>query len=182
MKLIHKAKNFYQQAYTTGHFPPVRQLFFGEQKVFAYYGFLGDRNFGDELVFESAKKLFYPNILLPVRRKMPLLQAFYAKACKGRIAGLVVGGGTLIGPLWEREFFESLVELAKPVYVHGTGVRENIERSDGWKHMLSGKVYGGVRGPHSAENLGEIFRQVLITGDAAFASGTFTVRGAGPGF
>ena len=100
---------------------------------------------------------------------MPLHLGAFAKLCKARFSGIVVGGGTLIGPLWNREFFDGLVELAGPVFVHGTGVRSKIECCDGWERMLGGKVFGGVRGPLSVQNLSPIYSGLRIAGDAAFA-------------
>jgi hypothetical protein len=169
MTLIHKVSTYYQVAYRTNHFPSSRRLLAGKQKVFAYYGFLGDGNFGDELVFDSARRLFRPHVLLPVRNRMPLHLAAFARFCRARFAGLVVGGGTLIGPLWNREFFVSLAEHRVPVYVHGTGVRNGIECEDGWKRILDGQFFGGVRGPLSVKNLSAIHQDAPVAGDAAFA-------------
>jgi hypothetical protein len=169
MKLIHKVATYYKVAYRTNHFPSSRRLLAGKQNIFAYYGFLGDGNFGDELVFDSARRLFHPHLLLPVRNRMPLHLAAFARFCRARFSGLVVGGGTLIGPLWNPEFFESLAEHRVPVYVHGTGVRSTIECQGGWKHILDGQFYGGVRGPRSVENLSAIHPDAPIAGDAAFA-------------
>lgn len=167
MRLTNKIINYYNIAYRTDHFPSWSELFFTRKKVFAYYGFLGDKNFGDELVYESARKLFHPHLLLPVRKQMPLYVKLYKRYYKHKISGLVIGGGTLIGPLWEREFFESLVANEIPVYVHGTGVHEKIACADGWKNILKSKVYGGVRGPLSIKNLQPLF-SAQIAGDAAF--------------
>ncbi|MBG9377071.1 polysaccharide pyruvyl transferase family protein [Panacibacter sp. DH6] len=168
MRLTNKIINYYNIAYRTDHFPSWSELFLTRKKVFAYYGFLGDKNFGDELVFESAKELFHPHILLPVRKQMPLFVKLYKRFYRRKIAGLVIGGGTLIGPLWEREFFESLVANSIPVYMHGTGVHEKIACADGWKNILKGKVYGGVRGPLSINNIQPVFNKAKIAGDAAF--------------
>jgi polysaccharide pyruvyl transferase WcaK-like protein len=155
-------------AYKSGHFPPLFQLLFSGKKIYAYYGFLGDRNFGDELVFEAARNLFAPHILLPFRRRMPVHLRLLAKIWGARISGLVIGGGTLIGPLWDREFFMGLVEEEKPIFVHGTGAHKDIRCAKDWTRILTGSVYGGVRGPQSVANLVSLQRALPIVGDAAF--------------
>ncbi len=168
MGIIGKLATYYEAAYRLGHFPSSRVLF-TKQKIFAYYGFLGDRNFGDELAFQSAKQLFHPDILLPVRRRMPAHFAVFAHACKSRFSGLVIGGGTLIGPsFYDRSFFESLIAMQKPVYLHGTGVQRMAVWNPGWKRLLGEKFYGGVRGPVSAGNASECKEGIRIAGDAAF--------------
>ena len=152
-----------------GHFPPVSAFVFSPKKVFIYYGFLGDNNFGDELVFESAKKIFEPDVLVPVRKLMPITLKLYCILFKSKISGIVIGGGTLIGPFWNHNIFLELVKIKKPVYIHGTGVYPDINCKDDWKKMLGGHVYGGVRGPLSQKNSMAITNQIKITGDAAFA-------------
>ena len=169
MKLIHKLKRYYRIAYTMGHYPALSSVLFSDKKIFVYYGFLGDNNYGDELVFEAAKELFAAHHLLPVRHLMPFATRFWLTRNKHKIAGIVVGGGTLLGPLWEAEFFSSVKKLGKPVYVHGTGVHKVIQEVEAWKMMLDNRVYGGVRGPMSLENVAAVKTGMKIGGDAAFA-------------
>ncbi len=152
-----------------GHFPSLNKIFSTDKKIYAYYGYLGDNNFGDELVFESAKKIFEPNILLPVRKFMPVSLRFFCYVFKSKFAGVVIGGGTLIGPFWEQRFFLSLLNLKKPVYVHGTGVHQDIDCTQEWMTVFRGAVYGGVRGRLSKDNLFPVYPPIKITGDAAFA-------------
>lgn len=172
MGVFKKLKKYYHHAY--GHenmFPSFRDLFFSNRKIYAYYGFLGDKNFGDEWVYESAKFLFSDCILLPIHRFMPfsgyLLKNFFSK----RISGIVIGGGTLIGEGFA--FKEEFLELKKkglPVFTHGTGVHGKPKLNEGWKFVLTGGIYGGVRGRISKSNmlkLGGI--NVEPFGDAAFA-------------
>ncbi len=151
------------------HFPPISRLF-SKQKVFAYYGFLGDRNFGDELVFEAAKALFEPGVVLPIRRRMPLHLGAAAKFCKKLFDGILIGGGTLVGPsFYYQGFYAELLSRGNPIFLHGTGIHKPSTWNNTWKDFLDNKVYGGVRGPLSIENLSSIKRDFLIAGDAAFA-------------
>src|SRR3954468_17291416 len=95
MRLLHKIRSYYKIAYTMDHFPSIIKLLLTNKKIFAYYGFLGDGNFGDELVFESCKKLFNPHILVPLRKRMPLSMILFTRIFKNRFSGIVIGGGTL---------------------------------------------------------------------------------------
>ncbi len=169
MGIISTLGTYYKEAYRLGHFPSLSRMLSGE-KIFAYYGFLGDRNYGDELVFESARHLFAPGIVLPVRRRMPIHLAYLAKAHKDRFAGVIIGGGTLIGPsFYNQHFFEDMRKLGKPIYMHGTGIQKQPAWNNAWKTYLSGKIFGGVRGPLSVGNMSGFREDVNITGDAAFA-------------
>lgn len=165
--LVSKLKYFYKAAYLMGHYPALSTVLLTKQKIFAYYGYLGDNNFGDELVFDSAREMLKPHLLIPVKKRMPLLLRSYSALFRNKFAGVVVGGGTIIGHIRERDFFESLVKLQKPVFVHGTGVHKNIPGRDAWRSILGGTIYGGVRGPMSANNLTQIVPNVPIVGDAA---------------
>jgi len=169
MKLIHKIKNFYKIAYQMGHYPSLSTVLFSRKKVFVYYGFLGDNNYGDELVYEATKALFKEHTLLPVRRQMPFSLRFFLNNKKSKIAGIVIGGGTLIGPFWEPEYFASLIQLGKRVYVHGTGVHKVIDQQQPWRQLLEKTIAGGVRGPLSVENVAVVKKPMNIAGDAAFA-------------
>jgi hypothetical protein len=167
--IIQKLLKFYKSAYKMGHFPGLFEVFYTNKKVFAYYGYLGDNNFGDELVFEAAKKIFEPSILLPVRKFMPLSLRVFCFLFKSKFSGVVIGGGTLIGPFWEQQFFLSLMKLNKKVYVHGTGVHKHIDCAQEWGRVFRNDIYGGVRGYLSRANLAPIYPDVKIMGDAAFA-------------
>jgi len=169
MPIIQKLSKYYEEAYQLGHFPSIPKLL-ANKKIYAYYGFLGDRNYGDELVFESAQHLFAPDIVLPVRRRMPVHLALMAKNYKSRFAGVIIGGGTLIGPsFYSPDFFEAMLELGKPIFMHGTGVQKQPVWNAAWKQYLKGKIYGGVRGPKSVANMSGFKEAVPIVGDASFA-------------
>jgi hypothetical protein len=167
MNLLKKITAYIADAYLTEHFPSFWAAAFGKKPLLAYYGFLGDRNFGDELVFHSAQSLFKQATLMPIRRRMPIHFLLLIRLFPAQIKGIVIGGGTLIGPIWERAFFQGLVNKGRPVFVHGTGVRTMIDERNAWQKMLSGSVFGGVRGPRSAERIREILPMGVI-GDAAF--------------
>ena len=83
MRTLRSLAKYHEEAYQLGHFPSLTSLL-GKQKIYAYYGFLGDRNFGDELVYEAAKRLFHPAILLPIKRRMPAELALFARAATPR--------------------------------------------------------------------------------------------------
>jgi len=168
MNLITKIKFFYRSAYQMGHFPPVLSVMFSSKKVFVYYGFLGDNNYGDELVYEATKEIFKGHILVPMKRRMPISLRLYLIFRKGIIKGIVIGGGTLISKFRDAAYFKNLVEMGKPVYLHGTGVHANIKDVNSWTTILNSEVFGGVRGPLSVKNLEQIRPMTNILGDAAF--------------
>jgi polysaccharide pyruvyl transferase WcaK-like protein len=140
------------------------------QRKFAYYGFLGDENYGDELVFDAARHLFTPDVLIPIRRTMPPEFALFAKMTPEKFSGIVVGGGTIIGPsFYEHEYFLKLAAMGKPVYMHGTGIYKVSTWHESWKTLLKTPAFGGVRGPNSVATFAEYQPRVQATGDAAFA-------------
>ncbi len=167
MNILSKIRAYIGAAYLSGNFPPASSLF-SRKKILVYYGFLGDKNFGDELVYESAKSLFSAYILLPVRKRMPLHWLIFSRIFKDRVAGLIIGGGTLIGPLWDEEYYMSLVRTGKPIFIHGTGVHKDIQREQEWKTILNANTFGGFRGPFSSQNAGAIVKTRPVIGDAAF--------------
>jgi polysaccharide pyruvyl transferase WcaK-like protein len=168
MSLISKFRRYYKTAYLNDHFPSLSSIIFSRKKIFVYYGYLGDKNFGDELVYDGAKLIFNHCLLIPVRRLMPVALIVFVKLFKKRISGIVIGGGTLIGPFWNKEVVFSLLALNKPVFLHGTGVHADIPAAAEWTKVLNGKVYGGVRGPNSVKNISKIYKAKIV-GDAAFA-------------
>ena len=152
-----------------GHYPSIWSVLFADKKIYVYYGFLGDNNYGDELVYQATKFLFKDYILLPVSRYMPIGLRLFVEIKKSNIKGIVIGGGTLVGRFNMAEFFESLVKMGKPIYMHGTGVKEVIGESKSWGQVLKNGNYGGVRGPMSVKNISLIRPKMSIVGDAAFA-------------
>lgn len=168
MNLKFRINRYYKESYKTGHYISTHKILLSRRKVFSYYGFLGDNNFGDELVFEATRKLFQPHVLIPIKRRMPLANSVYSYLMKSDFSGIVIGGGTLIGPLWQERFFRKLINFNRSVFIHGTGVHEKIVAENGWRDMLGGRVYGGVRGPLSKKNLSRIKSDIAVAGDAAF--------------
>lgn len=169
MKLLRKLNKYYKEAYQLGHFPPTSSLV-SSQRKFAYYGFLGDENYGDELVFDAARHIFAPDVLIPIRRTMPPEFALFAKMTPEKFAGIVVGGGTIIGPsFYEHAYFLKLAAMGKPVYMHGTGIYKVSTWHESWKTLLKTPAFGGVRGPNSMATFAEYQPQVQAAGDAAFA-------------
>ncbi len=169
MWTIGKLATYVDQAYRRGHFPPMRALF-TRRKILAYYGFLGDGNFGDELVFEAAKRLFEPNILLLIKRRMPVHLAVWSRICKRRFDGIVIGGGTLLcKSFYEPSFFLHLIRLGKPICLLGTGAMARNTWNSGWCEVMERRVWGGVRGPLSVRNAVEFGEKLRVVGDAAFS-------------
>jgi polysaccharide pyruvyl transferase WcaK-like protein len=168
MSFFNKIKIFIKRAYFLDHFPTLLNIIFSRKKKFIYYGFLGDGNFGDEMVFMATKKLFNGSIIIPYQRHMPLITKLYCKLYTGSIDGIIVGGGTLIrGFIADKNYYEKLVSLGKPVFYHGTGADEELLDNVFWPALFRGDYYGGVRGPQSQivlRKLGFSFKQL---GDAA---------------
>lgn len=170
MEYVRKFNNYFKDAYLLNHFPSIFELIFSGKKVFGYYGFLGDNNFGDELVFESAKSLFAPDLLFPLKKRMPLSHMLYFKFFKNMISGVVIGGGTLVGTnfYYYDKYFDYLIKSGKPIYLHGTGVGDSKTINKGWRILFRKKKYGGIRGPLSKSKLNEFKISSNIVGDAAF--------------
>lgn len=161
MTFLERVSRYYRAAYGSGHFPSPGKLLKYRHRILAYRGFLGDGNFGDELVFQAAQSLFRDCLLVPVQHHMPLLTRLLLKAGWLTPKGEILGGGTLIGPR---------VELSSEMvgtFVHGTGVKSFY--SDHWVEVLAARmVFGGVRGPASRNRLADKGFVTEIDGDAAF--------------
>jgi polysaccharide pyruvyl transferase WcaK-like protein len=126
-----------------------------------YKGFLGDGNFGDELVYEAAKKILEPAVLVPGVGRYPIFTGFFVAIRFFDFRGDVLGGGTLIGPNNE------LIDSSEAIFVHGTGARKYF--SNDWIKSLSSKTLtGGVRGRTTAGRLAETNKVFDVIGDAAF--------------
>ncbi|MEN0045651.1 MAG: polysaccharide pyruvyl transferase family protein [Bacteroidota bacterium] len=168
MKIISKVRRYYRECYTMGHYPSRQAIKKKGQKIYAYYGFIGDGNYGDELVFEATKKLFYPSLLIPLKRLMPL-ELLYLKQEKYAFSGIVIGGGTVIGSFWEGEIFAKLQDRENlPIFIHGSGVYNKIKDADLWKKtVFQRNFFGGVRGLSSQNHLAKIEQYVKVIGDAA---------------
>ncbi|MFN3380715.1 MAG: hypothetical protein ACK41O_14765, partial [Runella zeae] len=69
MKIWYKIKSYIVEAYLLNHYPSLLSFLLTKKQILVYYGFLGDKNFGDELVYESAKILFCDFMLIPYKKK-----------------------------------------------------------------------------------------------------------------
>jgi len=169
-EIVGKIKKYYVQAYKSNFYPSFFDLYFSKKDIIAYYGFLGDRNFGDEWVHQAAKQLFADQTLLPIQRMMPLRGVIVKRLLSHKIKGIVIGGGTLIGPKFWFDEFKSLKSKNKPVFVHGTGVHKLPDFNKSWEFMLKDGFFGGVRGFASVKNLADQSKiSSTAIGDAAFA-------------
>jgi polysaccharide pyruvyl transferase WcaK-like protein len=139
----------------------------------AYIGWHGNGNLGDDAMFRAASQLLPGHSLatfqLPQRERY--LRNFGLSG--GRFFDAVIlGGGTLINPLW-MDFIREAIDGGAPLYTLGTGVGScGFEQPDGieikgWKEMLSRFKRVGVRGPRSRQSLQEIGVQSEIIGDLA---------------
>jgi len=160
-----KLWRYLRRAYWSGHFPSLNALLRNRGRLLAYYGFLGDGNFGDELVYEAARSLLRPCLLVPDTLRKPVVTGLLLKAGFLTFRGEVLGGGTLVGPRVELPPEDP--SKAKSVFVHGTGARTFF--SDGWIDALRSRaVFGGVRGRASQARLAGKGCLLDIDGDAAF--------------
>jgi hypothetical protein len=151
-----------------------RSAFFDSRIPIAYVGgWLGKRNLGDEALFPAYQLLFPSVNLVPfdggritrqIVRRLP------------RLASGLLGGGTLIGqkPLW-LDISRSFLDIHPELFVFGTGVEEpsfwqGEPTLEEWKPLLERCRYLGVRGPRSAELLGDIgLTGIEIVGDPVLA-------------
>jgi len=144
-----------------GHFPSLLSLLKNRHKIIAYRGFLGDGNFGDELVYWAAKALFRPYVILPLKSQVPIFTKIMLELGVIKYRGEIIGGGTLIGRACV------LLNEFNEIFIHGTGVKSVF--SDDWVSALKRKnLYGGVRGSASLRALNAKGLNVEDIGDAAF--------------
>jgi hypothetical protein len=133
-----------------------RQALDRQRPQLRYVGWLGHKNFGDEILFQAFRReLFDECLLLPHDDFSPLS----AIAAPGRAAAMVLGGGTLINDSGHLGPLEQAHREELPFFVFGTGVSDpeywgkfpGARRVDvdGWLGMLSSAQYIGVRGPRS---------------------------------
>ena len=177
-----------QEAYLSGYYPSLFQFLSAKAEVLYYYGFLGDRNFGDEWVWDSARWLFQSRIVFPLARRLPLgYLAMGEKWRNSKVCGIVIGGGTLIGQFNFPKLWGSFLEQRPdvPVIFHGTGVVSSGPTSSLWGDLFRRPVFGGVRGEDSRAIIAEAGWDVGIVGDAAlihyFRNASRPQKPSGPG-
>ncbi|EMI58107.1 polysaccharide pyruvyl transferase family protein [Rhodopirellula sallentina] len=168
MNISKKLNRYHREAYRLDHFPPTWEALVSGKPRLAYFGFLGDRNLGDEMVYWAAKELFSDCVLIPVKRRSPIGIKLAASKPRRFFDGIVQGGGTLINENeWDTNRQE-LFDSGLPIYVHGSGVA-GANPNPKW-NVLSRNTHGGLRGPLSKGRLDELVK-LPIVGDAAFALG-----------
>lgn len=172
--MLSKVKNFFSglgYAYFNNKYPNMKDLFFSNKPIIAYYGFLGDENFGDEWVYESAINLFDECCLLPIQNHSTLSVFLIKKVFNNRIKGIIIGGGTLIGiRFYFENYFRKLFSKKIPIYFHGTGVHAVKLNSSMWNLFLDEDYYGGLRGKISSKNAFNFSeKKHRYIGDAAFS-------------
>lgn len=153
-------------------------LISGKAPVFRYIGWLGNRNVGDEALYEAFKLHHKGRSVVLLEDDFSLL-TFIAKLRKDVI--LVLGGGTLINL---NEFLvpiEAAVRSGKPFIVWGTGVADLefwskypdanfLGQESRWIAALKHAKFIGVRGPRSKSWLeGHGIRNCLNIGDPALS-------------
>lgn len=150
----------------------------------SYQGWLGHANLGDELMFLAATELFSPVPVVAGPRAVPPELRARARLLGGSWlgAGVVLGGGTLIGCPGE-EHLDALrvaADAGVPSFVFGTGVRDPAfwgdrhpaGRSDPWRRdRLASAARVTVRGPHSAALVAALgLPRPRVVGDLALAT------------
>lgn len=152
MSLASKIYRFTREAYLLSHFPSIWKLVLYRRKTVLYYGFLGDGNFGDELVFQATKRLFSSYLVVPYKKRMPFLLKLFIDLDLVPNKIMVIGGGTLIGKnFWKTCHPKLSNEINYKYFLHGTGVVEEALSAE-WKSIIPG-AKGGIRGQVSKKNL-----------------------------
>jgi polysaccharide pyruvyl transferase WcaK-like protein len=147
-----------------------RSALFDSRPPAAYVGgWLGKQNLGDEALFVAYQSLFPKINFLHFDGGRAARQIF--SRVRSLSAGML-GGGTLIGehPKW-LEIPQTFSAIHSKFFVFGTGVEEptfwkGARTLDNWKPLLDRCEFCGVRGPRSAELLGDIgLDGVEVVGD-----------------
>ncbi len=142
----------------------------------AYVGGEGHGNLGDDAMFEAARELLGDAAVLSFDR--PVRERRLARV---RLAGrryfqaAILGGGTLINPLW-RDRTRLAVDQGLPAWTLGTGVGScgfvqprEVELGD-WVPILRRFRRLGVRGPRSRRALDALgIEGAEVVGDLALA-------------
>lgn len=139
-----------------------------------YIGALGDSNLGDEVMFTAAKQL-YPDYELVTMLSDWREDELATKGLSGPdfFSGVILGGGTLIGPYWLSKIAYAQRQQCT-TWTLGTGVGssgfsdETSVPLDGWLDVLESMKHVGLRGPRSVTALTNIgFTRAEPVGDLA---------------
>lgn len=148
----------------------------GASPEVAYIGGHGDDNLGDNAMFEVARGLLSPNRLETYRRPF-VEQRLGRVGLSGRsmYRAAVLGGGTLINPLWWSKVDLALRQGLR-LWTLGTGVgscgfgQAELTDLEPWRPLLARFEGLGVRGPRSAARLAAWGMPAEVIGDLALAS------------
>jgi Polysaccharide pyruvyl transferase len=154
---------------------PLRQ----RRGVLAYVGWLGYGNTGDEALFDAFRLAFADRPLAHLSHERLLRLAVAGRLLRGRVAGVLLGGGTLIGHETFRNHTEWLLDAAPGSggFAFGTGVLDPAfpDRAPGsaerelerWRPLLARLERVSVRGPRSLELLERLGVEARLVGDPA---------------
>jgi hypothetical protein len=151
--------------------------------AFAYAGWAGEGNLGDDLMLEAHRALLAPLrvALLPRARVAERLAVLRAAPGGLKPGAVLLGGGTLFGRAdwWQRVEAVRAALPAAPWSALGVGVEDDAFVSDRsftrgeamrrWAQFAGGWPVLGVRGPRSLEILESYGVPAEVTGDPALA-------------
>ena len=152
-----------------------RRRLWARPRRYAYIGALGEANLGDEIMFLAAQRLLHDDAAL-----VPLLEdwceeslAAWGLSGSNYFDGVILGGGTLIGPSWLSRV-ETAESLGCAIWTLGTGVGScgyhdpKQVSLDGWLPLLKRMAGIGLRGPRSLETLHVLgIANARVVGDLA---------------
>lgn len=156
--------------------------YFRTNDIGLYIGWLGHGNFGDELLYESYKRLFPGLQLVDCIRPHSLEISANKLLFRQNVKAAFLGGGTLINNPYYLRYCERALDSGLDLIIFGTGVSapnsitefgktpvpEEIQRR--WVDVLDASKFVGVRGYHSQSLLTEQgFESSVVVGDTALA-------------
>lgn len=156
--------------------------YFRANDIGLYIGWLGHGNFGDELLYESYKRLFPSLQLVDCIRPHSLEVSANKLLFQQNVKAAFLGGGTLINNPHYLRYCERALDSGLELIIFGTGVSapnsitefgktpvpEEIQRR--WVEVLDASKFVGVRGYHSQNLLKEQgFESGVVIGDTALA-------------
>lgn len=143
------------------------------RKNVGYVGGHNSGNLGDEFMFEAlCDALGHCNVETLETPRVERLLEKIGLSGGAYFSHYVLGGGTLINPIWEGKV-RKLIDQGVPFHALGSGVgssgKEQSGRVEacGWKDILDKFKTVGVRGPISAARLKEIGVDSDVVGDLA---------------